>query len=106
MMIKKTISIEGTGYNISDGKSMIRKLIDSQINNCKIQNLTDWVRDHNTNPLEKDEKIAKLEKAKNELLEFFTANGSIDKTAEITIHLEVALKDKSKSMVQEKELVA
>lgn len=70
-MKKKSITVEENGFGLKDGRSMIFKIIDSQINNYKLQFLTDWERNQTLSPSENNKKVEKLEKAKIDLQEFF-----------------------------------
>lgn len=104
-MNKKTITVEETGFQIQDARSFIIEVIDSQINNHKVQFLADWQRDHNLSSKEKDHKIEKLESAKNDLLDFLQENNSEGRKVSFTLNLEVRLTNKAHVDVSDEPLL-
>ena len=63
-----TINIQESDLEIRDGKNMIFSIIDNQINNYKLQALTNWERDHNSSSNESDRSIQQLEETKEKYL--------------------------------------
>lgn len=66
--MEKSILINESGLSLKDGRDMVLKIIDSQINNYKLQYLTDWERNHKTKPTRKNKKIAQLEALRDEII--------------------------------------
>ena len=59
-MNSRTVKLEESGLEMRSGRRMIFKILDTQINNYKLQFITDWEGNHDLSPDEKDEKIAKM----------------------------------------------
>lgn len=68
----KTFDIEETGLEAHEVKQLLIEIIDHQINHHKLTHLGNWVRNHNTSPVEKDQKIKRLQTLKNEVCEFLS----------------------------------
>lgn len=62
---------QGIQLDLINSQETILKLIDDQINNCKIEFMMAWERDHSTSPEEKDKKIKYLEVKKEEIKAYF-----------------------------------
>ncbi|MFK7775520.1 MAG: hypothetical protein AB8F94_25485 [Saprospiraceae bacterium] len=67
-LMEKVQVLNGT-FKPSEARDIISKMIDDQINFCKLQNLSHWIQDCNTSQNLLDEKIAKLQHRKQELNE-------------------------------------
>jgi hypothetical protein len=70
-MQTKKVNIEELGFELSDSRSLIFKLIDEKINACKLQYLSQWVKDHTVTTEERDEKIKALQGKKEDLTALF-----------------------------------
>ncbi|MCV9386620.1 hypothetical protein [Reichenbachiella ulvae] len=105
-MNTKTIAVNETGHDLNEGRSIIFKIIDSQIDNYKSKYLADWEKDHNISPVEKDQKIGELRAAKEELLQMMKANESEDKEVNFRLKLEVEVAEKQQVPTEEDMLVA
>lgn len=88
-MESKIISIEELGLSASNSRSMIFRLIDSQIMNIKMQYQTDWEKNHDTSPVEKDLKIAALKAKKAELNALFKELRENNKKVDFKLNIEV-----------------
>lgn len=95
----KNLQIEESGLNIQSSRNMIFKIIDAQIMNYKLQFQTDWEKDHTLSPIEKNNKIEKLETVKQELRTLFLNNGLDDSEVSFSLNLDVKVKTKSDSEV-------
>lgn len=91
---RKTVSVQETGLDTWDGKNMIFKIIDNQINNYKLQFLTDWERNHDVSPVEKEQKIEKLMLAKENLQELFKNIAKKGAEVNFTLNLDVEITSK------------
>lgn len=92
-MNSRTVKLEESGLEMRSGRRMIFKILDTQINNYKLQFITDWEGNHDLSPDEKDEKIAKLETIKEELNSMFRDMEYGSKEVSFSLNLEVSLKD-------------
>lgn len=104
-MEAKTIQLEENGLNIQDGRSMIFRIIDNQILNHKMQFQTEWERNHNFSPDEKNGKIAELEAAKLALKELFDSEDPKSELS-LSINLEVKVKPPINSQNTQPQLLA
>ncbi len=103
-MNNKKITVEEFSCNIRDGKSALFQILNTQINNYKLQFLSEWERNHNICSKEKDRKIEILESSKQELLEFLKDFDSPDAEIKYTLHLEVDITNKLDSTHSKKHL--
>jgi phosphoribosylamine-glycine ligase len=62
---------QGIQLDFMNSKETILKLIDDQINNCKIEYMKAWERDHSTSAEVKDKKIKDLNEKKEEIKAYF-----------------------------------
>ena len=104
-MKKKSITVEENGFGLKDGRSMIFKIIDSQISNYKLQFLTEWERNHNMTLSESNKKVQKLENAKKDLQEFFNIIQPGDGELSFKLNLEVQFKDNETKTLANRELM-
>lgn len=93
-MKRKTINIEEFDHNVSDSRSMIFKVIDTQINNYKLQFLTQWERDHTISLAEKDEKIKELQVQKDHMIALFRECEMGNTLIDFKISIAVTVKNK------------
>ena len=97
------ISLAEDKLRTIDGRNMIIKIIDEQINHQKLQFLSDWIRDHKVSFSKFDDKIKRLESMKEEMLAFFSSVNLNDSSVNFTLDLEVKLAIESQNILQENE---
>lgn len=100
----ETIILE-SGLDVQDGKNMIFNIIDTQINNCKLQFLSKWEKNHKFSAKELDKEIERLNQAKNNLKKLFSQLSSENQRM-FSISLNVCIKKNESSEVIKKSLVA
>lgn len=103
IMKNKAINIEEKGMNLEDGKSMIFRIIDNQIQNQKLKFQAEWERDHNTSPEHKEKAIENLQAIKKQLKDLFAGKYEDDHEINFSLNLEVNVTSKTK--LSKKELV-
>lgn len=92
-MKTKRLSITEKDFDLNASKNMIIKAIDTQINNYKLQFLTDWEKDHSISFHEKDEKIKALEEEKKEIIELCRAINSDEPKVDLNISIDLTIKE-------------
>jgi len=101
----KTVSIQEPGLDVQDSSKMLFKILDDQINNYKLRFISDWEGNHNISSEEKNRKIERLKLAKDNLRNFLKDFDSRDVEVNLSLNLEVNVKSKEHSPVQEEELL-
>lgn len=79
--------IEESGLKPHESKDMIIKMIDNQINNYKLEYLSQWEKDHSTTDELKNKKIEELKAKKKEIEAFFNAPNSNETGFTIQLHV-------------------
>jgi len=94
-MESKKIKIEEFNCKVNYSRNMIFRLLDSQINNYKLQFLANWEGDHSTSPCLKDSKIKELEAMKNEINNLFKECGDKASLVNLSISLDIKIKQEA-----------
>lgn len=93
-MKTKKVAINEQGLTIDEGKSMILKMIDNQINDCKLQFITNWEKNHQLSEEKKNKRINQLTKIKKELKDFMSQiENNTDAKFSFSLNLEVKVED-------------
>lgn len=79
--------IEESGLKTYESKDMIIRIIDNQINNYKLEYLSQWEKDHSTTAELKNKKIEELELKKKEIEFFFNKSNSNGSRFTIQFHI-------------------
>ena len=80
--------INELGLNKQSSKQSIIKMINDQINHCKLEYFSKWLGDHTFPSEAKDKEIAILENKKRELEVFFNKNQVLDPTLNFNLSVE------------------
>jgi len=81
--------IKESGLKEEVSKKFIIKMINHQINNCKLDYVTEWERDHSITTESKDEKIEILENKKKKFEAFFDNCQSLNPATNFNIAIEI-----------------
>lgn len=92
-MKTKQVNITEENFELKDSRNMIFKVIDCQINNYKLQFLTDWEKNHSISSAIKDSKIAALEAKKRELADLYKAHEFDNSLVDLNISIDVRIKE-------------
>jgi hypothetical protein len=92
-MTTKTITINEFDLEIFKSKSLILRLIDDHINNCNIQFLQDWEKNHSISSAEKSEKVKALEAKKEEIKALFENCKAKDSLVDFNISIDLTVKN-------------
>ena len=104
--MEKSILLNEKGLNLRDGSTMILKIIDNQINNYKLQFQTEWEKNHDTKPNEKNQKIAQLEALKQEVINAVKNAEPEDGAISFSLSLNIDVEAKQEVSVEQHEMVA
>jgi hypothetical protein len=77
------------GLKNKSAKELIIKAINNQINNYKIEYLSQWEREHSTTAESKDKKIEALENKKREVIKYFNEYDSTNSHLNLSLSIEV-----------------
>lgn len=80
---------QGIKIDLINSKSSLLNLINNQINNCNIQYMMQWERDHSTSPVEKDKKIKELEAMKEEIKAYFESVDSQELPLDLKLPIDI-----------------
>lgn len=94
-MKTKMIDIEEFNFKIDNTRNVLHKVINSQINNYKLQYLTDWESDHSISSNTKDEKIKALEEKKDSLNVLLSEFDTKTYLVDFKISIDLTIKKKS-----------
>lgn len=86
-MKEQNSNIEKFSLNITESKHIVLKLIENQINECKLKHLSNWIRDHTISNKETDKKVNDLRLQKEALISFFNEK----KSCEILVELNFSI---------------
>ena len=70
--LNKKVELLNDSFSPAEVSQLVIKSIDNQINNYKLQNLSNWVHDHNCDQQECRNKIQVLENRKKEIESMIT----------------------------------
>lgn len=90
-MNKKTFTIKENNLDQTHLQTLVNELIEANINACKLQHLSNWIKNHDEPTGLKDQKIMDLEGLKSQLNEFLQK----EYFEEFKISLEFKLQEKS-----------
>jgi hypothetical protein len=83
------LSIGEFGLKRQESKKLIIGMLNNQINNCKLEYISEWERNHLTTPQSKDKKIEILEAKKKDLEIFFNDYKSTNSLLKFDISIEI-----------------
>lgn len=102
---KNHSQVENLGLNTPSEISVAVGLIDNQINNLKLQNLSNWVGNHAHSSAESREKIEKLKKSKAKLQNFVSKFQGHD-SVELKLNIEATVGNGDKTFGYQSDLLA
>lgn len=102
----KTVHVEEFGLDVKGGRDMILRIIDNQINNYKIQFLTNWEGNHNLSPTDKNRKIEKLTQMREDVKAFFHESDFKDDEIDFSFNLEIKRAKNNSKALEQQELVS
>lgn len=102
---KNHSQVENFGLNTPSEISVAVGLIDNQINNLKLQNLSNWVGNHDHSSAKNDEKIEKLKMSKAKLQNFASKVQEHD-SVELTLNLEATVGNGDQTFGYQSKLLA
>lgn len=88
-MKANTLVIEDLKLSKEDSKALLMEMIRQQINLCKTQYHSKWLKDHAASRKETDENIERLRMKKKEIEEMFAQIGSNSETVDISFSINV-----------------
>lgn len=97
----RSVNVNEFGLDIKSGSDMILRIIDNQINNYKIQFLTNWEGNHNLSPVDKNNKIQKLIQMKDELHAFLSGFDLSNDEIDFSLILDVKVKTPSSELLED-----
>lgn len=96
-MKNKKVCIIEEGIDCGTSRNMILNVLDSQINNYKLQYLMDWEGNHSISPLKKNKKIEALRAEKDEILGIYRALDTNSSLIDVNISIDLTIKELEKS---------
>lgn len=105
-MNTKTVHLEEFGLDVKGGRDMILRVIDNQINNYKIQFLTNWEGNHYLSPADKDRKIEKLMQMREDLKTFFNTSDFKGDEIDFSFNLEIKRRKNNSKVLEQQKLAS
>ena len=100
-MRTKTVSIAESNLELTESKDFVLSFIEYQINNYKLQRLSDWERNRAKNIGSKNDKITSLNDEKVKLKAFFNELNSSNSAIDVNFSIEIKVKEEAHGKVLE-----
>lgn len=86
-MKSQTVNNQTFNLNLNKSKEILLELLQNQINDCKLQSLTEFVQDNTTSNEDTNKKIHELQAKRNELNALFEDKNSKEYTVELNFSI-------------------
>ncbi|MFT5778230.1 MAG: hypothetical protein ACI837_001186 [Crocinitomicaceae bacterium] len=81
--------IEQNGLNKYESKDMLIKLINGQINSCKLDHMSNWERNHSITSEALNKKVEALQAKRSEIEAFFETSKTKHQTIDMCLSIEL-----------------